>query len=429
MSATIERAIPVGPDLREELRRLRRVDNWTNLGFLALDYACLIAVIGGAILFAEHRADWGLGWRWNIPVFGLAVVLVGALQHRLSGLAHEASHFSFLKNRFANDFVADVFCMFPIFSTVHFYRLFHLAHHQYTNDPAHDPDLVNLGPAKRVDDFPMSRLRTIVTVYFRALVLPLSFLRYQWVYIYINTMGKGGNVFMKRLPEGDAESRALRLGTVLGLAYLVAYNASLWRLFVLDRGDLVVPAAAIGLVASSLGVWLLPGRFFFQSPLRQAYSPRVASFFRLTFYTAAFATLGYYRCATGGRTAIYPIVLWYLPLTTTYMFYMLLRDVYQHTNADDGRLTNSRVFFVDAFTRWAVFVHGQDMHVPHHLYPTIPHYRLPRLHALLKTADGDYASNVVECRGTFANDGTAPTILDVLTETRGSRSNDIASPL
>ena len=61
------------------------------------------------------------------------------------------------------------------------------------------------------------------------------------------------------------------------------------------------------------------------------------------------------------------------------MFFMFLRDVYQHSNADDGRLTNSRVFFTDPFTRWAVFVYGQDMHIPHHLFPAVPHYRLRKL--------------------------------------------------
>ena len=66
------------------------------------------------------------------------------------------------------------------------------------------------------------------------------------------------------------------------------------------------------------------------------------------------------------------------------MFFMLLRDVYQHSNADAGRLTNSRVFFTDPFTRWAVFVYGQDMHIPHHLFPAVPHYRLRQLHELLK---------------------------------------------
>ena len=82
---------------------------------------------------------------------------------------------------------------------------------------------------------------------------------------------------------------------------------------------------------------------------------------------------------------------------------MLLRDTYQHTNADDGRLTNTRVFFCDPLTRWAVFVYGQDMHVPHHLFPVVPHYRLGELHRLLKRAHDDYAREVVEVHGTFAN--------------------------
>jgi fatty acid desaturase len=83
---------------------------------------------------------------------------------------------------------------------------------------------------------------------------------------------------------------------------------------------------------------------------------------------------------------------------------MLLRDTYQHTNADDGRLTNTRVFFCDPLTRWAVFVYGQDLHVPHHLFPVVPHYRLGDLHRLLKQSHEDYAREVVEVHGTFAND-------------------------
>ena len=77
------------------------------------------------------------------------------------------------------------------------------------------------------------------------------------------------------------------------------------------------------------------------------------------------AELGHLPCLALDRTA-----------PTSFMFFMFLRDVYQHSNADDGRLTNSRVFFTDPFTRWAVFVYGQDMHIPHHLFPAVPHYRL-----------------------------------------------------
>ncbi len=145
--------------LNEAIHELRRPDNFTNLGYLALDYLCLAATIAGAVVFAESRGRWGLPWAWNVPVFATAIVLIGGLQHRLAGLGHEASHYSLMRHKFLNDLIADLFCFFPIIGTVHFYRLFHMAHHQFTNDPDLDPDLANLGPGKRVDDFPMSRPR------------------------------------------------------------------------------------------------------------------------------------------------------------------------------------------------------------------------------------------------------------------------------
>ena len=124
--------------------------------------------------------------------------------HRLAGLGHEASHYSLLRNKWANDLVGDVFCMFPILATIHFYRLFHMAHHQYTNDPALDPDLVNLGPGKQVEAFPMGRWRFILTRMLAPLTSPVSFVLYQWEYFYVNVIGKGNNVYMRRVPEGDA---------------------------------------------------------------------------------------------------------------------------------------------------------------------------------------------------------------------------------
>src|SRR5262249_43257049 len=147
------------PELGRKIQRLRAPDDRTNLLCLAREYLGIAAVIGVAVAFAEYRAGWGLPWAANVPVFALAIFLVGALQHRLAGLAHESAHYTLLRNKFWNDFVADVFCLFPILGTVHFYRLFHLAHHQYTNDPERDPDLVNMGRSKEVDAFPMPRSR------------------------------------------------------------------------------------------------------------------------------------------------------------------------------------------------------------------------------------------------------------------------------
>ncbi len=60
-----------------KIKRLRVIDNFTNLAFLANEYLCLAAVIGGTILFCEYRGSWGLSWAWDIPVVTLAVVLIG----------------------------------------------------------------------------------------------------------------------------------------------------------------------------------------------------------------------------------------------------------------------------------------------------------------------------------------------------------------
>lgn len=408
------------PGLHDEIMRLRAVDNVTNLACLAREYLCLAAVVGGAVGFCEYRAGWGLSWWWNVPVFALAAVLVGALQHRLAGLGHEASHYTLLRNKFLNDLVGDVLCLFPVYATLHFYRVFHLAHHQYTNDPERDPDLVTLGGSKMVDRFPMAtRWQFVKSIYLRAFTEPRALLRYQNDYWSVNVTGSAANEYLKRVPGLEATGRAWpRLGSTLGQVYLACWIALSWVLSKTGHGGWLLAEGLIG-AALVVAVGLaLPARAFFPTPFRQPYSARFGGVTRLLYFTALLTVLSLLREATGGRSVAYFWLLWVLPSVTTFSFFMLLRDVYQHTNADDGRLTNSRVFLPDPFTRWAVFVYGQDMHVPHHLFPAIPHYQLPRLHRLLREGHPDYAEQVVECHGTFANRGGAPTILDVLCEPR-----------
>lgn len=415
MIATSRQTSFADPELNSRINQLRRVDNRTNLGYLALDYLAIAAVIAGAVTFAESRAGWGLAWAWNLPVFGLAIVLLGALQHRLAGLGHEASHYTLLRHKFANDLVGDLFCLFPIFSTVHLYRLFHLAHHQYTNDPEHDPDLVNMGRSKRVDQFPMSRAQFIRNYYLRILGVPFTVLRYQWDYFYVNTLGKGGNVYMRRVVDGDAHHPWPRVGTVLGLAYLLTMLVGFWAVNLTQRPDLIVPLGLLGAAVAVTGAAWIPERWLFRSPFRQPYSARLGSALRLTYYTALLTGVALLRARLGLHGALYPWLLWVIPNATTFLVFLLLRDVYQHANADDGRLTNSRVFRTDPFTRFAVFVYGQDIHVTHHLFPAVPHYNLPALHRLLQQSHDDYARQVVECHGTFHNHDGFPTILDVMT--------------
>lgn len=414
------------PALREQIKRLRVIDNITNLAFLANEYLCLAVVIGGTILFCESRGSWGFAWAWDIPVVTLAVVLVGGIQHRLAGLGHEASHYTLLRNKFLNDFIGDVFCMFPIIASLHLYRLFHLAHHQYTNDPERDPDLVSLGGSKMLDRFPMSRWSFIKAFYLRPFTEPRAFFQYQRDYIDINVLGRSENVYLRRVSDHATSGRHWpRLATLLGGAYLLAYIVGLWVITAIGQPSWLVLQGLIGTILI-VGVGLaLPDQAYFKSPLRQPLSARFAGLLRLTYYTWFLVALRSIGIATGGRSSAYFYLLWVLPLCTSFLYFMLLRDVYQHTNADDGRLTSTRVFVVDPFTRWAIFVYGQDMHVPHHLFPGIPHYRLSRLHKLLKAEHTEYAQSVVECHGTFTNRNGLPSILDLLAEPRTVNSNRV----
>ena len=107
---------------------------------------------------------------------------------------------------------------------------------------------------------------------------------------------------------------------------------------------------------------------------------------------------------TGTNYAIYFWLLWVLPLGTSFPYLMLLRDLVQHANADDGKLTNSRVVFCNPFIRWAMFVYGQDAHLTHHLYPAVPHYNLPRLHQLLEGRE----RGIRRARGRMPRTGRGP---------------------
>ncbi len=67
----------------------------------------------------------------------------------------------------------------------------------------------------------------------------------------------------------------------------------------------------------------------------------------------------------------------------TFGLFVVLRQWVQHGNADCGRFTNARVFLVQPFVRYAVFLWRMDYHLPNHLYASVPHFNLDVLHHLL----------------------------------------------
>src|SRR5262249_55868656 len=155
------------------------------------------------------------------------------------------------------------------------YRLFHLAHHQYTNDPTRDPDLVTLGGSKMVERFPMPRWSFIKAFYLRAFTDPLAFLEYERDYVDINVLGRSENVYLRGRPESDGSGRAWpRLGVVLGLIYLLTFIAGQWAITLAGRPEWLIYEGMVGTLLVLAAARALPGAAFFPSPFRQPYSGR-----------------------------------------------------------------------------------------------------------------------------------------------------------
>jgi fatty acid desaturase len=79
------------------------------------------------------------------------------------------------------------------------------------------------------------------------------------------------------------------------------------------------------------------------------------------------------------------VVLWMLPLVTVLQAILRLRAICEHGAVTDygSPLTAARTNLASPWVRYAMFPHHVNYHVEHHLYPAVPHYHLPRLHAAL----------------------------------------------
>jgi len=72
---------------------------------------------------------------WHPVLYVLAVMFIGARQHALIIMGHDASHYRYLPKRWQNELFANLLLMWPVFASVEAFRKFHSTHHQYTNLP------------------------------------------------------------------------------------------------------------------------------------------------------------------------------------------------------------------------------------------------------------------------------------------------------
>lgn len=77
------------------------------------------------------------------------------------------------------------------------------------------------------------------------------------------------------------------------------------------------------------------------------------------------------------------VLYWVVPLTTWFLVIMRLRGIAEHFAVEKEAVGVSRTTHLSLWERLFVAPHNVNYHIEHHLYPSVPFYRLPELHALL----------------------------------------------
>lgn len=397
--------------LKEKLQELRHTDNSTNWSYIGRAYAVLTVAIVIAIAFHQWTTAHALSPWWNVPVVILAIIAIGASQHQLAGATHEATHYILFRNPLLNELVSDWLCLFPLFSSTYLFRLHHLAHHQYINDPDRDPDFSQLRRSGHWLEFPVSKAAFLRTLLRQLSLYPL--VKYMVVRARYASIGRIDND-----PYAEHAREFSPWPTRLAIAYLCTIAPGMvWA----SRGGGLVWLATLPVIGITLVTGCLlavPRGRYPVSRLRPVISARTTLISRAVHVTLLFTAIAWAEYLTAARVWRYFFLLWLVPLFTTFSFFMILRQLVQHGNGDRGRLTNTRTFLVNPFIRYAVFPFGMDYHLPHHLFATVPHYRLPELHALLMRYP-EYREKGTVVESYFfpragGRSGRNPTVLEVL---------------
>jgi fatty acid desaturase len=82
------------------------------------------------------------------------------------------------------------------------------------------------------------------------------------------------------------------------------------------------------------------------------------------------------------------ILYWLIPLATSFMLFLYIRSVAEHFAVEYEHVLNqTRTVIAPYWERWLFAPHGVNYHLEHHLYPSVPFFRLPELHRHLMTKE------------------------------------------
>jgi len=252
-------------------------------------------------------------WETAIPyalgcalVFALSFFVMGAKQHALLVIMHDACHGRLLRNRRLNNLVGNLFCAFPAGFVAANYRLAHLAHHAATNTPF-DPSWAYL---IRNEEFKFPKPR-----------------REFWKLICKDVSGLN-------MPSWWP---SLRVWT--GWPYIFQDKAK--YMAPAERAEFAIFWAAVLLINAVFGTWL------------------------------------------------YFIFLWILPMFTLTLALYRLRTIPEHDLDRQGtELEHTRHVYGSWLECFALAPLNVNYHIAHHLFPSVPLYNLPKMHATLMEDPG-----------------------------------------
>ena len=278
--------------------------------------------------------------RWPHPlVIAASLVAIAGGQHGLAILSHQSAHYRMYETRWLNDLVGRL-CAFPLGVSMITYRVIHRIHHNelYTSI---DPDLALMAGYPRGRGYLLRKL-------LKDLVGITTLKNY--LYFFGRTKKRGA-----RASEAQAQT-------------------------VLDDTSPALAASA-------------------------ARDRKLVLAWIAMMTTAAIAT---------GNVGWF-VLLWVAPLVTLLQAILRLRAVCEHGATPDGRVRDlatalprpdpmraARTTVTGPWVRWLLFPHHMNFHVEHHLYPSVPHYRLPACHRALQSARAlEHAEVVVGIRETL----------------------------
>jgi len=122
----------VAPDL---VKRLSQVSEWRALLHIIGEWVAICAAV------------WICDAYWNPLLYVVAIMWIGARQHALTILMHEATHYRVSRRKPFNDLIAELFLAWPMFVTLRAYRVSHFAHHRFINTDD-DPDWIRKNNAE-----------------------------------------------------------------------------------------------------------------------------------------------------------------------------------------------------------------------------------------------------------------------------------------